>query len=139
MSARLSASSGTGIGWEHLFARHCRRYERGVSAVPDQSPTNDPMAAFGPNEWLVDELYEQYKNDKNSVDKVWWSLFEDYQPGGDNGANGAAANGATTSAQAPAAPAPAPAAQAPAAQAPAAPAAAPAPPAPPTPAPAAAA
>ena len=30
--------------------RHCRRYERGVSAVPDQSPTNDPLAAFGPVE-----------------------------------------------------------------------------------------
>src|SRR6476661_9772185 len=106
MSARLSASSGTGIGWEHLFARHCRRYERGVSAVPDQSPTNDPMAAFGPNEWLVDELYEQYKNDKNSVDKVWWSLFEDYQPSvgnqpaGDSGANGSGANGSPAQAAA---------------------------------------
>src|SRR6476661_9963990 len=111
MSARLSASSGTGIGWEHLFARHCRRYERGVSAVPDQSPTNDPMAAFGPNEWLVDELYEQYKNDKNSVDKAWWSLFEDYEPGvGPQGAEGAAANGSGANGTAPAASAPAPAA-----------------------------
>jgi len=60
--------------------------------VPDQSPTNDPMAAFGPNEWLVDELYEQYLKDKNSVDKAWWEFFEDYRPGEDTG-NGPAANG----------------------------------------------
>ena len=56
--------------------------------MPDQSPTSDPMATFGPNEWLVDELYEQYQNDKNSVDKAWWSFFEDYQPAGGDGPNG---------------------------------------------------
>ena len=48
--------------------------------MPDQSPTNDPLAAFGPNEWLVDELYEQYQNDKNSVDKAWWPILAEYQP-----------------------------------------------------------
>lgn len=89
--------------------------------MPDQSPTNDPMAAFGPNEWLVDELYEQYKNDKNSVDKVWWSLFEDYQPSDGSATNGSGSNGSpTTAPAAPAASAPAPA-QAPTAPAPAAP------------------
>jgi 2-oxoglutarate dehydrogenase E1 component len=31
---------------------------------------------FGGNEWLVDELFEQYLKDKNSVDKKWWSIFE---------------------------------------------------------------
>lgn len=60
--------------------------------MPDQSPTNDPMAAFGPNEWLVDELYEQYLKDKNSVDKAWWEFFEDYRPGESTG-NGSEANG----------------------------------------------
>ncbi len=60
--------------------------------MPDQSPTSDPMATFGPNEWLVDELYEQYKKDRNSVDKAWWSFFEDYTPGeGGSDANGASA------------------------------------------------
>ena len=63
--------------------------------MPDQSPTSDPMAAFGPNEWLVDELYEQYQNDKNSVDKAWWSFFEDYTPSDGGGGNGSApSNGA---------------------------------------------
>ena len=85
--------------------------------MPDQSPTSDPMAAFGPNEWLVDELYEQYKNDKNSVDKAWWSFFEDYQPEG-GGGNGSGANGGAPAAAAPAEAKPAPTQQAASAPAP---------------------
>ncbi|MGZ6942432.1 MAG: 2-oxoglutarate dehydrogenase E1 subunit family protein, partial [Oryzihumus sp.] len=57
-------------------------------AVSAQPPTNDPMAAFGPNEWLVDELYQQYLQDKNSVDKAWWEFFADYQPTDGRQANG---------------------------------------------------
>ena len=68
--------------------------------MPDQSPSNDPMAAFGPNEWLVDELYEQYLKDKNSVDKAWWDFFADYRPDGDSG-NGSSPNGATATQEAP--------------------------------------
>ncbi|GGL30307.1 multifunctional oxoglutarate decarboxylase/oxoglutarate dehydrogenase thiamine pyrophosphate-binding subunit/dihydrolipoyllysine-residue succinyltransferase subunit [Phycicoccus endophyticus] len=49
--------------------------------MAEQSPSSDPLTAFGPNEWLVDELYEQYTRDKNSVDKAWWSFFADYEPG----------------------------------------------------------
>jgi len=48
--------------------------------VPDQ-PQSDPQSAFGPNEWLVDELYEAYTKDRNSVDKAWWDFFKDYEPG----------------------------------------------------------
>ncbi|HEX8972690.1 multifunctional oxoglutarate decarboxylase/oxoglutarate dehydrogenase thiamine pyrophosphate-binding subunit/dihydrolipoyllysine-residue succinyltransferase subunit [Oryzihumus sp.] len=89
-------------------------------AVSAQPPTNDPLAAFGPNEWLVDELYQQYLQDKNSVDKAWWEFFADYQPtdGRPAGANGSAATSAPATpapAAVPAAPAPAKAAPAPAA------------------------
>jgi 2-oxoglutarate decarboxylase len=49
--------------------------------VPEQSASSDPFTAFGPNEWLVDDLYEQYKKDKNSVDRAWWEFFKDYKPG----------------------------------------------------------
>jgi 2-oxoglutarate dehydrogenase E1 component len=45
---------------------------------PDQS--SQALAGFGPNEWLVDELYQQYLEDKNSVDRAWWDFFEDYKP-----------------------------------------------------------
>ena len=35
---------------------------------------------FGANDWLVDELYQQYLEDKESVDPAWWEFFADYQP-----------------------------------------------------------
>ncbi|MFH8290964.1 multifunctional oxoglutarate decarboxylase/oxoglutarate dehydrogenase thiamine pyrophosphate-binding subunit/dihydrolipoyllysine-residue succinyltransferase subunit [Streptomyces sp. NPDC018059] len=101
----------------------------------------DPAAAFGPNEWLVDEIYQQYLQDPNSVDRAWWDFFADYKPGvgasvaaapaqpAGDAAAGAAATSAPATPAAPAAPAPAakPAAPAaPAAEKPAAPAAKPA-------------
>ena len=99
-------------------------------ADPRTTRPDDPLTAFGPNEWLVDELYQQYLVDKNSVDKAWWAFFADYTPegppagNGGPGANGAAA-GNGTAPTAPATPAPAKAA-APAPSAAAAKAAAPA-------------
>ena len=35
---------------------------------------------FGANDWLVDEMYQQYLEDKESVDPAWWEFFADYQP-----------------------------------------------------------
>ncbi|MFZ1287234.1 MAG: hypothetical protein WAR57_09395, partial [Candidatus Phosphoribacter sp.] len=120
--------------------RHRRRTERGEAPVPDQPRTEHPSGSFGPNEWLVDELYEQYLADKDSVDRAWWGFFADYRPEhssgplGNGAQAGAAPAAATPVAAAPAAPAPA----APAAPAPPAPeAAAPVAPAPVAPAPAA--
>ncbi|WP_203580510.1 multifunctional oxoglutarate decarboxylase/oxoglutarate dehydrogenase thiamine pyrophosphate-binding subunit/dihydrolipoyllysine-residue succinyltransferase subunit [Microbacterium hibisci] len=70
---------------------------------------------FGANEWLVEELYEQFKIDRNSVDKAWWPVLEAYHP-----ADGTAPAAATAPAET--APAAAPAGgQAPAAAVPAAP------------------
>ncbi len=46
--------------------------ERGVCAVPDPQDGSVSMDDFGPNEWLVDELYQQFTQDRNSVDKAWW-------------------------------------------------------------------
>jgi 2-oxoglutarate dehydrogenase E1 component len=37
---------------------------------------------FGANEWLVEELYEQFIIDRNSVDKAWWPVLEAYHPSG---------------------------------------------------------
>lgn len=46
--------------------------------MADLPAPNDPTAHFGPNQWLVDELYEQYKQDKHSVDEAWWAFFDGY-------------------------------------------------------------
>jgi 2-oxoglutarate dehydrogenase E1 component len=35
--------------------------------------------ALGPNEWLVDEMYEQYLADRKSVSASWQEFFEDYR------------------------------------------------------------
>ncbi|POX62506.1 multifunctional oxoglutarate decarboxylase/oxoglutarate dehydrogenase thiamine pyrophosphate-binding subunit/dihydrolipoyllysine-residue succinyltransferase subunit [Streptomyces sp. Ru62] len=105
------------------------------SISTDDQAGKNPAAAFGPNEWLVDEIYQQYLQDPNSVDRAWWDFFADYKPGAPAtpAPAGTAATGAaetpTTAPQArPAAPAPQAAAPAaPAAAKPAAPAQAPAP------------
>ncbi|GAA2071636.1 multifunctional oxoglutarate decarboxylase/oxoglutarate dehydrogenase thiamine pyrophosphate-binding subunit/dihydrolipoyllysine-residue succinyltransferase subunit [Streptomyces albiaxialis] len=85
-----------------------------------KDPAANP-ASFGANEWLVDEIYQQYLQDPNSVDRAWWDFFADYRPGEEAG--GAAGTARETAAAAQAAPVaqPAPAPAAPTAQ-PAAPA-----------------
>jgi len=40
-------------------------------------PANSP---FGANDWLVDELYQQFLEDKQSVDPAWWDFFAGYSP-----------------------------------------------------------
>src|SRR5438309_2830251 len=47
----------------------------------------DPVArrTFGPNDWLVDEMYEQYRADPSSVSESWQDFFADYQRPGANG------------------------------------------------------
>ncbi|MFF7632779.1 multifunctional oxoglutarate decarboxylase/oxoglutarate dehydrogenase thiamine pyrophosphate-binding subunit/dihydrolipoyllysine-residue succinyltransferase subunit [Kitasatospora sp. NPDC008050] len=109
---------------------------------PETPNSSASSTGFGPNEWLVDEIYQQYLQDPNSVDRAWWDFFADYKPGTEVTPVTQAATQAgptPTAVAAPAAPvaavAAAPAA-APVAAAPAAPAAAPlaaAPAAPPAP------
>ncbi len=40
-----------------------------------ESTEDSSLSGFGANEWLVDEMYEKYVQDPNSVDKVWWDFF----------------------------------------------------------------
>jgi LacI family transcriptional regulator len=39
------------------------------------------VAGFGTNEWLVEEMYQQYLADPESVDQAWHDFFADYRPG----------------------------------------------------------
>ncbi|MFD3559430.1 multifunctional oxoglutarate decarboxylase/oxoglutarate dehydrogenase thiamine pyrophosphate-binding subunit/dihydrolipoyllysine-residue succinyltransferase subunit [Streptomyces sp. NPDC058686] len=110
------------------------------TSTDQEGQGKSPAAAFGPNEWLVDEIYQQYLQDPNSVDRAWWDFFADYKPGapaqpttgapaqgsGPAGTAGTTAAGAAGTAAAPAAPAAPVAPPAPAAAAPAAPVAKPA-------------
>ncbi|WP_136609684.1 multifunctional oxoglutarate decarboxylase/oxoglutarate dehydrogenase thiamine pyrophosphate-binding subunit/dihydrolipoyllysine-residue succinyltransferase subunit [Sinomonas albida] len=61
-------------------------------------PTHRLPEEFGGNEWLVDELYEQYQQNKNSVDSKWWPLFESFDS--DDAAGGSAVVNGSAKAQA---------------------------------------
>ncbi|NYE94844.1 2-oxoglutarate dehydrogenase E1 component [Psychromicrobium silvestre] len=62
--------------------------------MPDES-LHRLTEEFGGNEWLVDELYEKYRQDKNSVDPKWWPLFGSLDADASNGKH-TANDGATT-------------------------------------------
>src|SRR5438477_5607603 len=38
---------------------------------------------FGPNEWLIEEMYRRYAEDPSSVGGAWQEFFEDYRPSGE--------------------------------------------------------
>lgn len=45
------------------------------------TPENHFGGSFGPNEWLVDEMYERFLQDPASLDPKWLEFFKDYKPG----------------------------------------------------------
>nr|WP_210737425.1 multifunctional oxoglutarate decarboxylase/oxoglutarate dehydrogenase thiamine pyrophosphate-binding subunit/dihydrolipoyllysine-residue succinyltransferase subunit [Cellulomonas hominis] len=90
--------------------------EVGDPRVSQHAEPDVNRADFGANTWLVDELYEQYLQDKTAVDPAWWDFFEGYRPSAPTPTTSGAPDGASGDA-APAAPAAAPAATAPAAPA----------------------
>ena len=52
-----------------------------MSATGSNTPANHFGGSFGPNEWLVDEMFEKYLADPNSVDAAWGEFFANYKPG----------------------------------------------------------
>ncbi len=42
--------------------------------------TPESPAAFGANSWLVEEMYEQFRADPDSVSDTWREFFDDYKP-----------------------------------------------------------
>ena len=49
-----------------------------VDASPDGAGPG-----FGPNSWLVEEMYEQFRDDPDSVSDSWREFFEDYRAAGE--------------------------------------------------------
>ncbi len=75
-------------------------------AITDTHNTS-PLGDFGANEWLVEDMYERYLADPNSVDAAWHDFFADYRvrgsaadPGAfDADATGSGAESSTDAAQ----------------------------------------
>src|SRR5216684_2213767 len=102
MSAVSSESPRAGV--DLTEAEH----HSGEGAAPDHPSDASPASKdFGPNEWLVDELYQRYLADPGSVDMAWWNFFADYSPPAGSTAARAAAQHGLPTAPAPAAPGPA--------------------------------
>ena len=56
---------------------------------------------FGPNDWLVDEMYERYRENPSSVSESWQEFFEDYRPRAGDGAASTASTLAPAGPEAP--------------------------------------
>ena len=61
------------------------------------SSTGSPEVAndFGANEWLVEEMFDQFQKDPSSVDPAWAAFFK-AQDGGRGASNGTGSNGSAT-------------------------------------------
>ena len=62
-----------------------------MAIVPDQSPTSTPETDFGANDWLLEEMYEQYTADPDSVDATWVEYFKTHGAPTSGDGDGAAA------------------------------------------------
>ena len=51
-----------------------------VNSIVGNVVGSDAAKEFGANEWLVDEMYERFLVDPQSVDKAWWDFFSDFTP-----------------------------------------------------------
>ncbi|MGY1653058.1 multifunctional oxoglutarate decarboxylase/oxoglutarate dehydrogenase thiamine pyrophosphate-binding subunit/dihydrolipoyllysine-residue succinyltransferase subunit [Geodermatophilus sp. SYSU D01119] len=54
---------------------------RDNSSRPSTTGASSAVAGFGTNEWLVEEMYQQFLADPSSVDQAWHEFFADYRPG----------------------------------------------------------
>ncbi|GLH97210.1 multifunctional oxoglutarate decarboxylase/oxoglutarate dehydrogenase thiamine pyrophosphate-binding subunit/dihydrolipoyllysine-residue succinyltransferase subunit [Phytohabitans aurantiacus] len=63
-----------------------------------QTSQENPLAGFGPNEWIVEEMYQKYLADPASVDPAWHDFFADYKPAVEQTASPAAASPQASSA-----------------------------------------
>ncbi|MCU1524047.1 MAG: multifunctional oxoglutarate decarboxylase/oxoglutarate dehydrogenase thiamine [Microbacteriaceae bacterium] len=70
------------------------------SQVTGLAPEDGSSGEFGANEWLVDEMYERFLVDKNSVDQSWWPILESYHQTASEAAAPAEAEAAPTEATA---------------------------------------
>ena len=58
----------------------------GQKSASETAPS--PSGDFGANEWLVDEMYEQYKKDPKSVSPEWAKYFKTNGSGGEQAEGG---------------------------------------------------
>jgi 2-oxoglutarate decarboxylase len=50
-----------------------------VTTPPESSSSRSSKGSFGPNAWLVDDMYDRFLADPSSVAESWREFFADYQ------------------------------------------------------------
>src|SRR5690348_7388523 len=80
--------------------RRRRDPDQGGLSVSSSS-TSSATDQFGPNEWLVEEMYQRFLDDPDSVDPAWHEFFADYRPGDASPTSGSAAQTAADTTAAP--------------------------------------
>jgi 2-oxoglutarate decarboxylase len=55
------------------------------SGQSDDRRSSIGSGSFGPNAWLVEDMYERFWTDPSSVSESWREFFADYRPGGPTG------------------------------------------------------
>src|SRR5690348_18293062 len=65
------------------------RGETRAAVSTQQTSQENPLADFGPNEWIVEDMYQRYLADPASVDPAWHDFFADYKPAPDRGPDAA--------------------------------------------------
>ncbi len=50
-----------------------------MTTTPESTSSQGAKGSFGPNAWLVDDLYDRYLADPSSVAESWREFFADYQ------------------------------------------------------------
>jgi len=66
------------VGWMAMDATP--EAEGASSAQPRGGPS--ATGSFGPNAWLVEDMYDRYRADPSSVSDSWREFFADYRPAG---------------------------------------------------------
>ncbi|MBB5476231.1 multifunctional oxoglutarate decarboxylase/oxoglutarate dehydrogenase thiamine pyrophosphate-binding subunit/dihydrolipoyllysine-residue succinyltransferase subunit [Micromonospora parathelypteridis] len=49
-------------------------------SVSTTGAAGKPSSEYSVNDWLVDEMYEKFLLDRDSVDRSWWPTLESYEP-----------------------------------------------------------
>ncbi len=56
--------------------------DAGAPGRASDGPVRRDAGSFGPNAWLVDDMYDRYLVDPNSVSESWRDFFSDFRPSG---------------------------------------------------------
>jgi 2-oxoglutarate dehydrogenase E1 component len=51
-----------------------------IPGANGEGPGGSVTGAFGPNAWLVEDMYDRYRTDPSSVSESWAEFFADYRP-----------------------------------------------------------